>query len=466
MKTTLTFLGAAGTVTGSRHLLETRGKRILVDCGLFQGPKENRLKNWDPLPIEAKSIDTVLLTHAHIDHIGYLPKLVKQGFRGKIIGTRATIDLAKILLLDTAHLQAEEAKWANKKGYSKHKPALPLYTKTDAEQAIKRLESVSYGEEFHPLNGVRAKYRDMGHILGSAYLDLKTTDRDGTQRKLVFTGDIGRPNDIILRPPSQAYNVDYLVIESTYGDRRHEQENVRSQLAKTINRVLEKNGVLLIPSFAVGRSQSLLYLLREMETAGEIPKVPIFLDSPMAKQALGTHQNHIRDLNLTCRSKHLEGIDIFRPANLHITADRKDSMAIAKLSSRAIIIAGSGMATGGRILHHMHQRLPHRNCTVLFIGYQAEGTRGRTLLEGKKSIRMFGQELEVNAEITSIDGFSGHADYMEMLAWLMAFNKPVKHTFLVHGEPVASESFAEKIKEQFAWHVTLPQQGQSFEIDF
>ncbi|MBK1877179.1 MBL fold metallo-hydrolase RNA specificity domain-containing protein [Pelagicoccus mobilis] len=466
MKSTLTFLGAAGTVTGSRHLLETRGKRLLIDCGLFQGPKQNRLKNWDPFPIDASSIDAILLTHAHIDHIGYLPRLVKEGFRGPVYATHPTVELAHILLRDTAHLQTEEAKWANKKGYSKHQPALPLYTERDAERATDLLRGVSYGDEFEPISSIITKYRDVGHILGSAFLGLKTADREDEQRKLLFSGDIGRPHDVILRPPSQTYNVDYLVMESTYGDRLHDPDDVRSALRDALNEALTRGAPILIPSFAVGRSQSLLYLIRELEEAGEIPSVPVFLDSPMALKALQTHENHIRDLNLSCRRNYLSGTDIFSPKRLTLVSKQSDSKALVRQNGQCIIIAGSGMATGGRILHHLRQHLPNPHATVLFVGYQAEGTRGHAIREGKPQIKMFGQYVDVRAQIRSIDGFSGHADYLEMLAWLMAFNKPVKRVFLTHGQPEASEAFGIRIREQFNWPVTLPRENQPFEIDF
>ncbi len=464
--TTLRFLGAAGTVTGSRHLIETRGKRILVDCGLFQGPKKNRLKNWDPFPVEPSSIDCVLLTHAHVDHIGYLPRLVKDGFRGPIYATHPTVELARILLADTAHLQEEEAKYANKKGFSKHSPAMPLFCQRDAERTMDLLYGVSYGDEFSPIDGLLAKYRDVGHILGSAFLSLKAIDREDGPKKLLFSGDIGRPTDTILRPPSQPYNVDYLVMESTYGNRLHPSEDVRNELAATLKQAFSRNAPIMIPSFAVGRSQSLLYLIRELEEEGAIPSVPIYLDSPMALKALETHQNHLRDLNLTCRSKALAGVDIFKPRQLHLVAQQRDSKALCKTTDRCIIIAGSGMVAGGRILHHLNQNLSNPLATVLFVGYQAEGTRGRALRDGKKSIRMFGQDVAVRAHIESIDGFSGHADYLEMLAWLMAFNKPVSRVFLTHGEPEASESLQGKIREEFNWPVTIPEEGHAYTIDF
>ena len=466
MTSTLQFLGAVGTVTGSRHLLETRGKRLLVDCGLFQGRKENRQRNWDPFPIPCDSLDAIMITHAHIDHIGYLPRLVKDGFRGPIYATHPTVELADTLLRDTAKLQQEEANWANKRGFSRHHPALPLYTEQDAKRVLGLLSGVSYGEELYPIEGIQAKYRDIGHILGSAYLDLKTTDRDDEQKKIVFSGDIGRPTDIILRPPSQPYNVDYLVMESTYGDRLHKPTDARQQLAGAINEAVERGGGIMIPAFAVGRSQSLLYLLREMEAESEIPTLPIYLDSPMALKALEAHENHLRDLNLSCRSKSITGTDIFSPLKLKLISHVNQSKTLNALAGPVIIIAGSGMATGGRILHHMKQRLPDPANTVLFVGFQAQGTRGRDLVEGKESIRMFGTDIPVRANIVSIDGFSGHADYNEMLAWLMAFNKPLKKLFLVHGESAASEAFGKRIRAEFGWTPILPKFEQRFKIDF
>jgi metallo-beta-lactamase family protein len=461
----LTFLGAAGTVTGSRHLIEVNDKRLLVDCGLFQGPKENRLKNWDPFPVEPSSIDAVMLTHAHIDHIGFLPALVKGGFRGPIYCTEATADLAGILLPDTGHLQEEEAKWANKKGYSKHSPAKPLFTEEDARDVLQYLEPVDYGQHFEPAPDIRAKYRDTGHILGAGFLDLKSGNGQGS-RKIVFSGDIGRPTDAILRPPVPAYNADYLVMESTYGNRLHKETFPEDDLVRVVNESMERGGVLVIPAFAVGRSQTLLYVLRELEVAGRIPEVPVYLDSPMANEALQIHRRHIADLNLVCRKKYLSGVRLFQPNQLRLSVSRQDSININSVKKGAIIISASGMVTGGRVLHHLKERLPEPQHTILFIGYQAEGTRGRTILEGKEAVKMFGREIPVNAHIEQIDGFSGHADYQEMLAWLMGFNKRPQRVFLVHGEPDASQAMAGHIRKQFKWDVTVPAEGEHVMLDF
>jgi len=460
----LTFLGAAGTVTGSRHMVEVNDKRLLVDCGLFQGPKRNRLKNWEPFPVEPSSIDGVMLTHAHIDHIGFLPGIVKHGFNGPIYCTKATADLAAILLPDTGHLQEEEAKWANKKGYSKHSPAKPLFTEDDARDVLPLLHPVDYGEHFEPAPGVRGKYRDTGHILGAAFLDLKSEGPDS--KKIVFSGDVGRPTDAILRAPVAVYNADYLVCESTYGDRLHQKEFNEKELERVVIETMDRGGVLVIPAFAVGRSQTLLYVLRELEEAGRIPSVPVYLDSPMANNALNAHKAHIRDLNLTCREQSLAGTRLFHPKQLRLSVGRKESMAINDIQKGVIIISASGMCTGGRIVHHLKERLPNEKNTILFIGYQAEGTRGKALLEGKETVKMFGQETEVNAKIERIEGFSGHADYREMLAWMMGFNKKPERVFLVHGEPDCANAFAGHIQKQFGWDVTVPKEGDHVLLDF
>ena len=459
----LNFLGAAGTVTGSRHMIEFNGKQLLVDCGLFQGTKENRLKNWEPFPVEPSSLDAIMLTHAHIDHIGFLPAVVKHGFRGPIYCTKATAELAAILLPDTGHLQEEEAKWANKKGYSKHKPAKPLFTEEDAKEVLQYLEPVDYGQHFEPAPELRGKFRDTGHILGAGFLDLKSAT---TGRKIVFSGDVGRPTDAILRAPAPVYNADYLVVESTYGDRLHAEEFSEDELARVVNESMEREGVLVIPAFAVGRSQTILYVLRELEAAGRIPEVPVYLDSPMANQALNVHKSHIADLNLLCRRKSLSGVRLFHPKQLRLSISRQDSIAINDIRKRAIIISASGMATGGRIVHHLRERLPEANNTVLFIGYQAVGTRGRSILEGKETVRMFGEDVPVNARIERIEGFSGHADYREILAWMMGFNRAPERVFLVHGEPEAAQAMAGHIQKQFKWDVTIPAEGDHVLLDF
>ena len=460
----LTFLGAAGTVTGSRHLLDVDNQKILIDCGLFQGRKKNRLKNWDPFPVPPGEIDKVLLTHAHIDHAGYLPRFCKNGFSGQIHCTQSTFDLAKILLRDSAHIHEEDAAWANKKGYAKHKPALPLYTVADAEDALELFTPLYYGDELQLNDTCRVKFKDAGHILGSSFLDVLTT-RNGMKRKIIFSGDLGRPDLPILRSPVQAFNADYLVLESTYGNRLHAQYDAEDELARVINDSVARGGVLVIPAFAVGRTQTLLYVIRELEDAGKIPQLPVYIDSPMAIDATKIFRKNISDQDLTSRVRTLSGKKVFTPANLRVCKSREESKSINKQKKPAIIISSSGMATAGRILHHLTQRLPHEENTVLFIGYQAEGSRGRTILDGSDKVKIHGHYVPVRAHVETVSGYSGHADYNEILAWLMGFNKPPEKTFLVHGEPDAAASLAEKIKETFGWEVIIPKFGDKFEID-
>lgn len=464
MTARLTFLGAAGTVTGSRNLLETRDRKWLIDCGLFQGRKDLRLKNWDPFPIDPASLDGVLLTHAHVDHTGWLPRLCREGFSGPVYATPATCELCGVLLPDTAHLQEEEARWANKRGYSKHRPALPLFTRKDAETCLRQLQPVQFGEHLQLTPDLRAEFRETGHILGAGFLDLKASRLNGS-RKLVFSGDIGRPLDPLLRAPSQVYNVDYLVLESTYGNRLHAKENPVQELVRVIHESHQRGGVLVIPAFAVGRTQTLLFILRELEQQGAIPPLRVFVDSPMALEALSIHNKRVADFNLDARKLHLAGEELFKTGKLKLCPTREDSMAINAVESGAIILSASGMAAGGRILHHLVERLPDERNTILFIGYQAEGTRGRQIQDGKESIRMFGGEVPVRAKVESISGFSGHADYLELMAWLLAFNRPPKRVFLTHGEPEAAHALKQRIEQQFGWDVTVPAQGDSYILE-
>ncbi|RMH61532.1 MAG: MBL fold metallo-hydrolase [Calditrichaeota bacterium] len=463
--TTLQFLGAVGTVTGSRHLLTLEGKKYLIDCGLFQGVKANRLKNRAPFPVDPAEIDKILLTHAHIDHTGYLPRLVKQGYGNTIHGTHATMDLVRILLPDSAHLQEEDARWANKKQFSKHTPALPLYTGRDAEKVFPLLRGHYYGEEIFLEDDVRLKFKNAGHILGSAFLDIKRLDGPHS-KKILFSGDFGHPQRPILRDPTQVYNVDYLILEATYGNRLHPDSDPDSYLTRIINESMQRGGVLIIPAFSVGRTQTLLYTIRLLEKARKIPELDIFVDSPMAIRALDIYNKHISELNLAARKKYMRGEAIFQPKYLKICASVEESKEINKVKKNAIIISASGMITGGRILHHLAERLPDKRNTVLFIGYQAEGTRGRAILEGRKNIKIHGNKVPVKAHIEEISGYSGHGDYLEMLAWLSAFNKAPEKTFLVHGEPDAVEAMADHIRQTLGWEVVIPEEGRAYELDF
>ncbi len=460
----LTFYGAIGTTTGSRFLLELHGKKTLVDCGMFQGRKANRLKNWDEFPVRPSEIDRILLTHAHIDHSGYLPRLCKEGFSGPIHCTHATNDLCEILLKDSAHIQEEDAYWANKKGYSKHKQAQPLYTVKDAKKSLSLFAPLHYGENLYADDKVRFKFKDAGHILGSALIDIKTGD--GKQsRKILFSGDIGRPDKQLLRDPVQVFNVDYLILESTYGERLHDDVSPIDELARVIRESAERGGVLVIPSFAVGRTQTLLYLIRELEEQGRIPSVPVYVDSPMAIDTTDIFKNRISDFDITSRVLALKGVKIFHPEQLRLCKTREQSKNINKRESQAIIISASGMVTGGRILHHMVQRLPQPENTIMFIGYQVSGTRGRTILEGQPSVKIHGRQIPIKAKVEKISGFSGHADYNEILAWLLGFDRPPQKTFIVHGEPEASKSLAGKIRDKLGWEVVIPGFGDSFDLE-
>jgi metallo-beta-lactamase family protein len=366
-------------------------------------------------------------------------------------------------LRDSAHLQEEDAYWANKKGFSKHKPALPLYTAGDAQEALGQFSPLYYGEDFFVGDNIRIKFKDAGHILGSAFVEFKANHgRDSS--KILFSGDLGRTERPILREPVQVYNVDYLILESTYGDRLHEEISPAEELRSIIGESIDRGGVLVVPSFSVGRAQTLLYLIRELEEQEQIPSLPIYVDSPMAIDATDIFEKRISDQDLMSRILTLKGKEIFRPKQLHLCKSRDQSKAINKQKSPAIIVSASGMATGGRILHHLRQRLPFPENTILFIGYQAIGTRGRTILEGKSEVKIHGESVPIRSKIESISGFSGHADYNEILAWLMGFNKPPEVTYIVHGEPEASISLADRIRERFGWNVEIPDFGESFEI--
>lgn len=461
----ITFWGGVETVTGSRFVLQTDENKYLIDCGLFQGRKKNRLRNWEPFPVKPSEINKVFLTHAHIDHSGYLPRFCREGFNGKIHSTHASADLCQIMLADSAHLQEEDARWANKRGFSKHKKALPLYTAADAQNTISFFDPRHYGEDLFIEENVRVKFRNAGHILGSSFVDIKRVN--GPQsKKILFSGDFGRPFQALLPDPDQVYNVDYLIVESTYGNRLHEDEDTAAELIRVIHESVKRRGVLIIPAFSVGRTQALLYTIRELEEQNKIPHLPIYVDSPMAINATKVFDRRINDFNLTARKMHLRGKKIFQPAHLKLCQSVNDSKAINEVKEKAIIISASGMVTGGRILHHLAARLPYREHTVLFIGYQAQGTRGHAILNKKPAVKIHGREVPIKAKIENISGFSGHGDYQEILAWLMAFNKAPQTTFIVHGDPEAAQGMAQKIQDLLGWKTVIPKYGESFNLDF
>ncbi|MBI3183049.1 MAG: MBL fold metallo-hydrolase [Myxococcales bacterium] len=453
------FLGAAGTVTGSRFLLEHEGKRVLVDCGLFQGRKELRQLNWQPPLADPKRIDAVVLTHAHIDHTGGLPRLAAQGFHGPIYCTPGTRDLLALLLPDSAQLQEEEARYANKRRYSRHSPALPLYTVEDAERALRMLESFSYGRAKEILPGIQVTFSRAGHILGSAACSL---DLPSSKQRVVFSGDLGRLDAPILRDPDRLEMATTLIAESTYGDREHGETRPAEALAEAVNAAFKRGGVVVIPAFAVGRTQEILYHLRELEEAGRIPSLEVFVDSPMACDAtplyLAHSEDHDFDMNAVMRSG-----DGLATKRTRFVRKSDQSKQLSSFRGPGIIISASGMATGGRILHHLRQRLPQSQNTVLFVGYQSEGTRGRRLLDGEPEIKIHGELVPVRAELKSVSGFSAHADWKEMLSWMGGFNSPPRQTILVHGEPSALESLRGRVAAR-GWQVRVAKHLEKIEL--
>jgi metallo-beta-lactamase family protein len=453
-RTRLTFLGAAETVTGSRYLLEASGARILVDCGLFQGLKKLRERNWAGLPFDAASLDAVVLTHAHIDHSGYLPKLCQLGFRGHAYCTPGTRDLLQLLLPDSAFLQEEEARYANRLQYSKHTPAEPLYTREDAERALARLIPVPFHERFEPAPGIAATFSRAGHIIGSSCVSLAVGGRS-----LVFTGDVGRPVDPIMKPPEALGPADYLVVESTYGDRKHPPEAASDALARVINETATRGGVILVPAFAVGRAQHLLHLIAGLVEERRIPRLPVYLDSPMAIDATKLFCKHTEDHRLGQD----ECMKMCRAANFARTPD--DSKAIDASTGPMIVISASGMATGGRILHHLRRFLSDDKNHVLLVGYQAAGTRGRSLLEGAEELKIHGQYVHVRARISQIQGLSAHADYTELLEWLGKGELQPKRVFVTHGEPQAADSFRRRLRDTFGWQAEVPEMGATTTLE-
>ena len=460
MSATLTFLGAAGTVTGSRHVLESGQTRLLLDCGLFQGLKELRLRNWAPSPVPATSVAGVLLSHAHIDHSGALPRLGREGFRGPIYCTGATAELLGIMLPDAAHLQEEEAEFANRHGTSKHAPALPLFTTADADRVLTQVRPVGFDESFSPAAGVSARFINSGHILGAAFIEVSI---DG--RTLVFTGDIGRYGVPIMRDPDPVAAADVLLLESTYGNRLHPPDDHHAMLAAAVERAVAQTAWLLIPAFAIGRTQEILYDLRGLEDVARIPSLPVYLDSPMGDKATAIYARHTEEHDPDARGLEAAGGRPFAPKNLRICKSVEDSKRLNDTDGPGILIAGSGMATGGRILHHFVRRLSDARTTVLFVGYQAAGTRGRLLREGARQMKMLGQSVPVRAAIMASDAYSAHADQGEILRWLGGFTRPPAATYIVHGEPDAASALQVRIASQLKWRAVVAQDGQRVGIE-
>jgi len=456
----LTFLGAAETVTGSKHLLEVGGRRILVDCGLFQGLKELRLRNWEPFPVEPAALDAVVLTHAHLDHCGYLPRLVAAGYRGRIWCTAGTKDLCSLVLPDAAHIQEEDARDANRFRYSKHNPALPLYTTADAARALGQLQPVGYERPMPIADGVELDFVNAGHLLGSAYARIRAGGRT-----LLFGGDLGRYNRPVLPDPSPIAEADVLLLESTYGDRRHEADDDGARLAAVVNATYARGGKLIVPAFAIGRVEEVLYWLNRLEEQQRIPVLPIYVDSPMAISALHFYAARVGELDPRPPSddgaKRLAG---FATARLITVASPQQSADLVASRKPAIVISSSGMATGGRVLHHLAAALPDPRNTVLFVGFQAPGTRGRLLVDGAKAVKLVGRTVPVAAAVERIDSLSAHADANEIMRWLSGFTRAPKMTFLVHGEPPALAALSARIGAERGWPTHIARYRERVEL--
>lgn len=465
----LTFLGAARTVTGSKHLLQAGERRVLVDSGLFQGLKALRERNWQPLPVRADSIEAVVLTHAHLDHCGYLPRLVAQGFRGRIFCTPATAELTRVVLADAAHLQEEDAERANRKGYTKHKPALPLFTTKDAERAMTLLQPVGYNRPIPVVPGISAEFLNAGHLLGSSYARVHV---ETSGRTILFGGDLGRYGRPVLPDPTPVHEADVLLVESTYGNRLHEADDDGSRIAAIISQTVARGGKVIIPAFALGRVEELLYWVHRLEDARRIPVVPVYVDSPMASAVLQTYRERADELDPDIaaspsngtRARAEQRLCLFCTTKLKVINSIPESRAVQESSEPAIVISASGMATGGRVLHHLARALPDARNTVLFAGYQAAGTRGRLLIDGVKTTVIHGQEVSVAAHIESIDSMSAHADSNEILRWLKGFTRPPALTCLVHGDPVPMDALKARIEKELGWTVRTPAHQERIDL--
>ncbi len=454
-KLTLCSLGAASTVTGSKHLLESDGKRILVDCGLFQGLKNLRELNWAPLSVEAASIDAVVITHAHLDHTGYLPRLVRQGFSGPIVSTTATAAVADIILRDSAFLQERDAEFLNRHKRTKHSPALPLYDREDAQRALDLFTTRPFGQEIDlpGLAGAKVTFRRAGHILGAS-----TVEVSWQGRRIAFTGDLGRYDDPVMLDPEPVASADYLVMESTYGDRLHERVDAEGVLADVIDETVKRGGTVVIPAFAVGRAQTLLYYLWQLRNQNRLPDIPVYLDSPMAI--------NVSNLLRTYRDDHRLAPEVYEGmcGMATYTREAEQSKKISTSTEPKIVISASGMATGGRILHHLKAFAPDERNTIMLTGYQAPGTRGRAIAAGEREIKIFGEWVPIRAQVADLKMLSAHADADELIRWARGFTAAPRETFVVHGEPQAADTLRVRLGHEFGWEATVPLQGQVFEL--
>lgn len=453
-KITIHFLGAAGTVTGSKYLVKVSGKQLLIDCGMFQGLKELRLLNWDYLPVNVPEIDMVLLTHAHLDHTGFLPRLVTMGFKGEILGTKPTLDITEIILRDSGKIQEEEAERANREGYSKHHPAKPLYNLADVENTIPLFSPQTLNKWIKICEGIKIRFRYNGHIIGATFIEM-----DAAGKRLVFSGDIGREKDVLLFPPEKPDKADILFIESTYGDRLHPVTQTEKEFQEVISEIHRKQGILIIPSFAVERTQSLMFLLWKMQKNKMIPELPIIMDSPMGRSVLNIF-HHAPEWHKLPPEECSEMC-----AKIKVVRTVAESKTMVNDQGAKIIIAGSGMVTGGRVLSYLEKYLGNPNATILLAGYQAEGTRGRQLLDGCKKLKMFGKYFYVRAEIKSIQGLSGHGDQGELVRWMGELKKAPEKIFIVHGESLPAATFKSKIKEVYGWDAVIPSLYDKVEIE-
>ena len=449
MSTTITFLGGADTVTGSKYLVEHNHQRLLVDCGLFQGYKQLRLRNWNPLPVAPHQLQAVVLTHAHLDHSGYIPLLVKEGFQRRIHATPGTQDLCKVLLPDSGHIQEEDAAFANRHGFSKHAPALPLYTRQDALDSMKFFHAERMGHWFEPIPGWKARFQSAGHILGAASLLLEVGGR-----RILFSGDLGRTDDPLMNPPEPPPQADTVLIESTYGNRQHPQGKLYAELAPLLQKLAKRGGIAVVPVFAVGRAQAMLHTIAQLKAAGELPRsLPIFLDSPMAIHTTALFEKHMGEHRLSAPEVHA----MDRVATMLETPDQSKSLALRH--GPMVILAASGMATGGRVLHHLAQYAgDHRNMIIL-TGFQAPGTRGARLAAGETSIRIHGQDVAVRAEVVQIESASAHADGQQLMNWLHKMPSAPDQVYVVHGEREASDALRERIEHEIKWRAVVPEHG-------
>lgn len=458
---TLSFWGAAGTVTGSKYLIESDRARVLIDCGLFQGLKELRLRNWEEPPFNAAAVNAVIITHAHIDHTGYLPRFVRHGFRGPVYCSRGTADLMRILLPDSARLQEEDADYRNRHKITKHLPALPLYTEEDARQALSLLQIVrNNGEPVQIAKGITAEFHIAGHILGSSQVLVRTENSS-----ILFSGDLGKYDQPIIPDPGAPPAADYVVVESTYGDRLHDVEHPKAALERIIKNAAEHGSAVLIPAFAVGRAQEILYFIRELEDEKRIPILPVCLDSPMAAAATRAYAARTEEQDEDYALALKKNPTPLRTHSMLACSTRDESKRVNKMEGARVIVAASGMMNGGRILHHALRLLPDENATVVFVGYQAAGTLGRRVADGEKQVKVLGQWVAVRCKTEKVGGFSAHADWKEVIRWLEGMPSPPKRVFITHGEPEAAQAMAARIRERFGWEIEVPAYGQKFEIE-